>query len=230
MLRRIRVPNDVPEPGPRRSIASEIHEGLLLVWRSRTLLGLAWVAGVWQILHHMQLAVLILFATRELGLSPGSIGLVYAFGGLGCVLASALAERLSARFGVGPIIVHGLTLTALAWQTFGLISGPAWVATLVLGCTMLVFDFGAVLYGINYLALRQAITPDRLLGRMTATMRFLTVAAAPLGSLAGGALATAIGLRATLLTIGVLALLLVAAAVLWSPVRRHRKMPVVAGD
>ena len=100
----------------------------------------------------------------------------------------------------------------------------------MLGCTMLVFDFGAVLYGINYLALRQAITPDRLLGRMTATMRFLTVAAAPLGSLAGGALATAIGLRATLLTIGVLALLLVAAAVLWSPVRRHRKMPVVAGD
>jgi len=146
------------------------------------------------------------------------------------VLASAFAERLSARFGVGPIIVHGLTLTALAWQAFGLISGPVWLATLLLGCTMLVFDFGAVLFGINYLALRQAITPDRLLGRMTATMRFLTVAAAPLGSLVGGALATAIGLRPTLLTVGVLALLLVAAAVLWSPVRGHRKMPVVAGD
>jgi uncharacterized membrane protein len=95
---------------------------------------------------------------------------------------------------------------------------------------MLVLDFGAILFGINYLALRQAITPDRLLGRMTATMRFLTVAAAPLGSLAGGALATAIGLRATLLTVGVLALMLVAGAVIWSPVRRHRKMPVVASE
>jgi len=230
MLRRIRVPNDAPEHGPRRSIGSEIHEGLALVWRNRTLLGLAWVAGVWQILHHMQIAVLILFATRELGLSAGAIGITYAFGGLGCVLASAFAERLSARFGVGPIIVHGLAMTALAWQAFGLISGPVWLATLLLGCTMLVFDFGAVLFGINYLALRQAITPDRLLGRMTATMRFLTVAAAPLGSLVGGALATAIGLRPTLLTVGVLALLLVAAAVLWSPVRGHRKMPVVAGD
>ena len=94
------------------------------------------------------------------------------------------------------MIVHGLMLTALAWQAFGLIAGPVWLATLTLGCTMLVFDFGGVLYGINYLALRQAITPDRLLGRMTATMRFLTVAAAPLGSLVGGALATAIGLRA----------------------------------
>jgi uncharacterized membrane protein len=65
---------------------------------------------------------------------------------------------------------------------------------------------------------------------MTATMRFLTVAAAPLGSLAGGALATVIGLRATLLTVGVLALALVVAAIVWSPVRRHREMPVVAGD
>ena len=230
MLRRVRVPHDVPDAGPRPSVATEIHEGLALVWNNRTLLALAWVAALWQILHHMQLAVLILFATRELGLNAGTIGIVYAFGGLGCVIASALAERLSARFGVGPVIVHGLALTALAWQAFGLISGPVWLATLVLGCVMLVFDFGAVLYGINYLALRQAITPDRLLGRMTATMRFLTVAAAPLGSLAGGALATAIGLRATLLTIGALALVLVVAAIVRSPVRRHRTMPVPAND
>ena len=120
----------------------------------------------------MQIAVLILFATRELGLSAGAIGVAYMFGGVGCVLAAASAQRLSARIGVGPIIVYGLVLTALGWQAFGLISGPAWVATLALGLAMLVFDFGAVLYGINYLALRQAITPDRLLGRMTATMRF----------------------------------------------------------
>jgi MFS family permease len=230
LLRRIRVPHDVAAPGARGSVTTEIHEGLKLVWNNQTLLALAWLAGLWQILHHMQLAVLILFATRELGLSAGAIGLVYVFGGLGCVLASATAERLSARFGVGPIIVHGLALTALGWQAFGLVTGPVWLATLALGCAMLVLDFGAVLFGINYLALRQAITPDRLLGRMTATMRFLTVAAAPLGSLAGGALATAIGLRATLLTVGVLGLMLVAGAVLWSPVRRHRAMPAVAND
>ncbi|MEO8305595.1 MAG: MFS transporter [Betaproteobacteria bacterium] len=230
MLRRIRLPHDVPDPGPRPSVGTEIHEGLKLVWNNRTLLALAWLAGLWQILHHMQVAVLILFATRELGLSAGEIGLAYIFGGVGCVMASAFAQRLTARFGVGPIIVHGLTLTALGWQAFGLISGPVWLATLALGCAMLMFDFGGVLFGINYLALRQAITPDRLLGRMTATMRFLTVAAAPLGSLAGGALATVIGLRGTLLTIGVLGLMLVAGAVLWSPVRRHREMPAIAGD
>ena len=230
MLRRIRAPHDVPHPGPNASVTTEIHEGLKLVWNNRTLLALAWVAGLWQILHHMQVAVLILFATRDLGLSAGAIGVTYAFGGVGCVIAAALAERLSARFGVGPVIGHGLFLTALGWQAFGLVSGTPGMATLALGFAMLVFDFGAVLYAINYLSLRQAITPDRLLGRMTATMRFLTVAAAPLGSLAGGALATYVGLRSTLLTVGVLGLILTAAAVYWSPVRRHMKLPAVAGD
>ncbi|MEP7181883.1 MAG: MFS transporter [Betaproteobacteria bacterium] len=231
MLRRIHAPNDVARPaGGKGRVWQEIGEGLKLVWRNRTLLGLAWLAGLWQILHHMQLAVLILFATRDLGLSAGAIGLTYMAGGVGCVIAASSAERLSARFGVGPVIVHGLILTALGWQAFGLIGGPVWLATILLGVAMTVFDFGAVLYGINYLALRQAITPDRLLGRMTATMRFLTVAAAPLGSLAGGALATVIGLRNTLLVIGVLALVLAGAAVLWSPVRQHVKLPAVAGD
>jgi MFS family permease len=230
LLRRVEGRNDVPHSGARAGIWHEIGEGLRLVWGNRTLWGLAWLAGTWQFLHHMQIAVLILFATRELSLSAGAIGFAYALGGLGCVLASALAQRLSARYGVGPMLINGLIMTAFAWQAFGLIGGAPWLAALVLGVTMLVFDFGAILWGINYLALRQAITPDRLLGRMTATMRFFGVSAAPLGSLVGGALATVIGLRSTLLAVGVLGLLLSAAAVLWSPVRRHRRLPAPASD
>jgi len=222
------VPTDVPHDGPRPGVMHEIVEGLKLVRGNATLSSLAWLAGLWQLLHHAQMAVLILFATRELGLSAGAIGLVYVFGGAGCVIAAATAERFAARYGVGPMIVHGLTATAIAWQLYGLVAGPTWIAMLALGLAMLLFDFGGVMFGIQYLSLRQAITPDRLLGRMTATMRFLTVAAAPLGSLAGGALATAIGLRATLLTIGVLGLLLALGAVLRSPVRRHVRLPATA--
>ena len=225
MLRRIEARNDVPHIDGAMNVWREIGEGLKLVWENRTLWALAWLAGLWQFLHHMQIAVLILFATRELALSAGAIGFAYACGGLGCVLASAFAERLSARFGVGRVIVHGLIITAAGWQAFGLLGGSGWIAMVALGAAMLVFDFGAILYAINYLSLRQAITPDRLLGRMTATMRFLTVAAAPLGSLVGGALATGIGLRGTLLTVGALGLTLAVAGVLWSPVRRHRVLP-----
>jgi MFS family permease len=230
LLRRLHVANDVAHRGPRASVTAEIVEGLKLVWNNRTLLGLAWIAGLWQLLHHMQLAVLVLFATRELGLSPGAIGLAYMFGGVGCVLAAATAERLSHRYGVGRAILLGLMLTVAGWVAYGVIGGPVWFATIALGVAMLVFDFGGVMWGINYLALRQAITPDRLLGRMTATMRFLTVAAAPVGSLAGGALASAVGLRMTLMTIGVLGVVLAAAAIAWSPVRGHRALPSVGSD
>ncbi len=230
MLRRIRAPQDVPHRGPRQSVNHEIREGLRLVWNNPTLRALACIAGLWQVLHHMQVAVLVLFATRELGLSAGAIGVAYVFAGAGCVLAAASAERLSKHYGVGPMILLGLSLTVVGWQAYGLVGGPPWFAMVALGMAMLVFDFGGVLWGINYLALRQAITPDRLLGRMTATMRFLTVAAAPLGSLAGGALATAIGLRPTLWVIAVLGTALAAGAVALSRVRRHRTLPVAAAE
>jgi MFS family permease len=230
MLRRVRSPNDVPHVAGETRVWHEIGEGVKLVWNNRTLWALAWVAGLWQFLHHMQVAVLILFATRELDLSPGSIGLAYMFGGVGCVVAAALATRVTARLGVGPVIGYGLLMTALGWQAFGLIQGTGWSATLALGFAMFLFDFGVVLYSITYISLRQAITPDRLLGRMTATMRFMTVASAPVGSLVGGALATVIGLRSTLLVVGVLGLVLCVAAIVWSPVRRHRTMPAVAAD
>jgi predicted MFS family arabinose efflux permease len=225
LLRRIRADRDVPHVAGTTRVWAEIVEGLRLVRDNATLTALAWLAGSWQFLYHMHMAVLILFATRELGLSPGALGVAYACGGLGCVIAAALAERLARRIGIGPVIVQALFITALAWQGFGLISGPAWLRAPLLALTMLVFDFGGVLYGIHYLSLRQAITPDRLLGRMTATMRFLAVAPAPLGSIVGGVLATAIGLRGTLLTIGMLGLLLAAAALAWSPVRQHRQLP-----
>ena len=129
-------------------MTTEIHEGLKLVWNNRTLLALAWLAGLWQILHHMQIAVLILFATRDLGLSAGAIGLTYMFGGVGCVLAAAFARAaLGALRRRADHRARARSLTALGWQAFGLVSGPAWVATLALGGAMLMFDFGAVLYG-----------------------------------------------------------------------------------
>jgi MFS family permease len=228
MLRGLKLPHDVPHPGPRPGVMHEIAEGLKLVRGHPTLWSLAWLCALWQLLHHAQLAVLILFAARDLGLSAGAIGLVYVAGGLGCVAAATLAERLGARFGPGPTILYALLATGIAWQMYGLVGGSGWVATLALALVMLLFDFAAVTFGIQYLSLRQAITPDRLLGRMTATMRFLTVAAAPLGSLAGGMLATWIGLRATLLAVGALGLLLALGALLRSPVRRYVRLPAAA--
>jgi Transmembrane secretion effector len=225
MLSGVRAPRDQPLRVSGTSVGHEIMEGLRLVARNPTLRSLAILAGSWQLLHNMQLAVLILYATRDLALSPGAIGVVFMCGGAGCMLAAASAERLSVRFGVGPVIIGGLGLTAVGWLSYALVRGTPLVAAITLGAAMLVFDFGAVLFGIAYLSLRQAITPDRLLGRMTATMRFLTVASAPVGALAGGAIAAVIGLRATIFGAATLGMLLVAVAAAWSPVRRYRELP-----
>src|SRR5207253_160984 len=74
MLRRVVARNDIARASAGSGVWREIGEGLKLVRQNRTLWGLAWLAGTWQFLHHMQIAVLILFATRDLALSPGEIG------------------------------------------------------------------------------------------------------------------------------------------------------------
>jgi hypothetical protein len=88
----------------------------------------------------------------------------------------------------------------------------------------LLFGFGGTLYNIDQVSMRQAITPDTLLGRMNASMRFMVWGTMPFGSLAGGVLGTAIGLRPTLIVAGVGGMF----AVLWltvRPVLSMRELP-----
>jgi len=224
LLRGIR--SDKPAPARKgQDMWREIGEGLRLVWHNPVLRSLAWTIAVWQLLHHMQAAILILFATRELAMSPGMIGAAFVFAGFGCFTAALCAERLGERFGVGPLIVWGFVGTGFAWVIIALNRWTGWNATLAFGGALFVFDFSATLFGIHYMSLRQAITPDYLLGRMTATMRFLALVAAPFGALFGGALGEWLGLSGTLLLVGALGLVLAALAMSVSPVRSVRRLP-----
>ena len=220
------IPADKPGPvHADRNMWREIAEGLKLVWRNRVLRSLAWTIAIWQLLHHMQAAVLILFASRELQMSPGMIGAAFVFAGLGCFVAAVFAERFGERYGIGPLIVYGFVGTGAAWVAIALIGGAGWPAAIAFGIALFVFDFSATLFGIHYMALRQAITPDALLGRMTATMRFLALVAAPFGALIGGALGEWLGLSGTLLWVGIAGLLLAGVAIVLTPVRGVRRLP-----
>ncbi len=224
LLRGIRA--DMPPAAhSKQDLWREIGEGLKLVWHNPVLRSLAWTIAVWQLLHHMQAAIMILFATRTLQLSPGMIGAAFVFAGFGCFAAALCAERFGKRFGVGPMIVYGFVGTGAAWVAIALNTGTGWPAALAFGAALFVFDFSATLFGIHYMSLRQAITPDHLLGRMTATMRFLALVAAPFGALSGGALGEWLGLSGTLLLVGVLGLMLAGLAMNVSPVRRVRHLP-----
>jgi predicted MFS family arabinose efflux permease len=151
--------------------------------------------------------VQILFATRTLGLSEQAVGLSYVAMGVGTVLASVFGSRFTRRVGPGPSLLWGFVACGCGWLLLALLPANRWgVAGFAL--MLLMFGVGAVLVFINFLALRQAVTPEPLLGRMTSTMRWLTLLPAGPGALLGGTLGEHFGLRASLAFAGLGALLL----------------------
>lgn len=216
--------SDVPKSRPR-SMKVEIVEGLRVIWHNRTLRALVWALGTWQIFRHAFIAIVVLFCARDLGFSAGVVGVTFMAAGIGSLAAAALTARLNARLGMGPTMLMGITGTGVSWIVMGSASGPFWVAALVFGTGMFLLDLAAMVFFINYLSLRQAVTPDRLLGRVTATMICLTVSTAPLGGLAGGWIAEHYGLRSAMMFAGVGALLLGPLVTWLSPLAAMRVLP-----
>ena len=202
----------------------DIKEGLRAVWHNRMLRALAWALAVWQIFRHAYFAVVVLFATRELGFSPGHVGAVFMMAGVGSLAAAWAVKPLNRRFGVGPTMLAGMLGTGFAWTAIGLSTGPWLAASLLFGLGLFLLDLSAMVFFINYLTLRQSVTHDRLLGRVTATMICLTTATAPLGGLVGGWIAEHAGLRATILLAGVGAILLAPVVAWLSPLARMRTL------
>ncbi len=201
-----------------------LKEGLRFVAGMRLLVVLALLVGVWQMCHHAAMVVQILFATRELGLDEKQIGLCYVGLGLGTVGASALGHRISRRIGVGPCLLWGFAICGIGWLQLALAPANAWgVLSFVL--MLVCFGFGAVLIFITFLALRQAVTPAPLLGRMTSTMRWLILIPALPGALLGGLLGEHLGLRASLALGGAGAILLAAGGWRFTRLAALRQLP-----
>jgi MFS family permease len=228
ILRGIRVRETV-QAAVAGNFMKELREGLGFVRSQRLLLVLAASVGGWQLVYNSALVVQILYATRELGLSAHGVGLSYIALGLGTVLASVFGNRLSARLGPGPSLVLGAALSALGWLSAAL--APVGVLGVAAFAFMLfAFGAGAVLIFINFLSLRQAVTPAPLLGRMTSIMRWLILLPAGPGALIGGWLGEHVGLRAALLFAGVGGLVL--SALVWrsAMIRSLRRLPEAAPD
>jgi MFS family permease len=202
----------------------DLMTGLRFVRSNRLLVTLAMLMGVWQMCHYAALVVQILFATRTLGLSENAVGLCYMGMGFGTITGSVYGRRVSLRIGPGPCLVVGYAITGLGWLLLAAAPANGWgVAAFAL--MLMLFTTGAVFIFINFLALRQAVTPEPLLGRMTATMRWLTLLAAGPGALLGGWLGEHVGLRAALVFAGGVSLLLVLVAWRLPLIRELRQLP-----
>jgi MFS family permease len=208
----------------------DLRAGLRFVRGTPLLTTMALTVGMWQMCHHAALVVQILFATRTLGMNESQIGLAFVGLGVGTVMASTLGHRISARIGPGPSLLLGLAVCGAGWVLLAL--APASASGQIMFAGMLVcFGFGAVLIFINFLALRQAVTPAPLLGRMTSTMRWLILLPAGPGALLGGWLGEHVDLRASLAFAGCGALVVSLLAWRHTLLRQVRCLPAPeAGD
>ena len=212
------------EPAPPGRFWADLQDGLRFVRSQPLLITLASCVGIWQMCHQAAIVVLILFATRTLGLSEHAVGLSYVALGVGTVTASVLGDRISRRIGPGPCLVLGFASTAMGWLLLAAAPLGEW-GVAVFALMLSLFGVGAVLIFINFISLRQAVTPEPMLGRMTSTMRWLILLPAGPGALIGGWLGEHVGLRASLWFAGVCGSLLVVVAWRLPIIRSVKTLP-----
>ncbi len=156
--------------------------------------------------------------SRGLGFSPGVLGMAWGVGGVSSLIGAMLAAPLTRRFGTGRAMIVGLLLGSATGFLVPSAQGATALAFVFLILAQL-GDGADTVYQVNQLSLRQAITPERLLGRVNASMHVVGQGAALLGALVGGLLGDLIGLRPTLF-LGAGGSLLVALMLTLSPLRR----------
>jgi MFS family permease len=220
----IRAPEPAAPPSERRTLLADIGEGLRALVADPILRPIIGSSTVGSFGGAMQQALLVLYLTRGLGLSPTLLGIVFAASGVASVLGALLAGPARDRVGPGPAIVGGVLLWCIGNLLVPLARGPLAVALPLLLAARLISGVGTPVYSINQITVRQAMVPYRLLGRVNASRRFLVFGVIPLGSLVGGALGQAVGLRPALF-LGVAWQALSLIWLLLSPVRSLRATP-----
>ncbi|GIH92433.1 MFS transporter [Planobispora siamensis] len=186
LLGGVRAREAPPPAGERRRLRDEVAEGVRYVAGHPVLRRVAMVGGLVMLSNGVWLVAQPLFLLKTLDVSPAVYGLLLTGGAVGALAGAVLAPRLADRFGVGRAMYGGAAGAAGAILLVPLTAGGWRLALYPLGC--LLSGVAGSVFSINQLSYRQRITPERMLGRMNASMRFLMWGAAPLGGLLGGVL------------------------------------------
>lgn len=202
LLGSIRSYEAAPNRARRGSMRHEIAEGARLVLGNPLLRALVASSATFNLFDSVLFSVYVLYMVRTLGLAAPAIGLVFGLGGVGGLLGALLVGPITRRYGLARTLTSAVILAALAELLIAAARGPALVAASMLVGAEAIVEFGAVLFAINAVSLRQMRTPEALRGRVNATSRFATWGVGPVGALLGGALGRAIGLRQTVLLAG----------------------------
>jgi MFS family permease len=213
--------SDVAAPDDA-GMRSQIMAGLRYIGRHRYLANIAASTATSNLFSNIAFAILPVYLYRTLLLSPATVGAIGGIGGAGVLVGALIASRVATRFGVGPVIVASLFIGAVLGLLIPLATPET--AFWLLSGSFFVGSISGVIYNVNQVSLRQAITPEHFLGRMNATMRFLVWGTIPIGSLIGAGLSEVVGVHTTIWIGSILGLFSVL-PVFFSPVRTLRTIP-----
>src|SRR5271167_656504 len=223
------VPVKEKRSGDRTAFWLAMRQGLDFVRSHKLLVTMAACVGTWQMCSQGAMVVQILFAIHQLGLSERGVGLSYVALGVGTVFASVNGHRVVRRLGPGPTLVLGFAISGTGWLLLAVAPINAF-GVLVYAMMLLMYGVGAIFIFINFLSLRQSVTPAPMLGRMTSTMRWLILLPAGPGALLGGWLGEHVGLRAALGFSGVTALVLAFVAWRLPVIRSVKTLPTLKAE
>jgi MFS family permease len=225
-----------PEPAPhveldgQRRLLREIGVGLRTVWDNASLRAIMLMSGLWNMLFGIADTIFVLYAVRALGIQSGTLGLIFAVGAIGGLIGSAISTRLGRRGTFGPVLGIAFTFGTVPWLLLPAVAGLLPFEAIAFTTAYFLVRLGLGLWSVLTISYRQAITPHHLLGRVGASLRFVSYGLGALGYLLSGALATAFGLRPTLwiAALGFVAILLL--TLLATPLPRIRAIPTATDE
>lgn len=219
MIARVEVVE--PTPSVRRGLG--LREGLSFITRHPVMRAAVSASSTLNLFNFMYLALVILYVTTELHITPDVLGLGLGLAAVGALIGAAVARRAAERFGVGPLYVFGYLLFPAPLILIPLAQGPHWLVLTMVFCAEFLSGFGVMLLDTAGGSLQASVIPDELRARVTGAHRTINYGIRPIGAVIGGALGTALGVRETLWIATVGALL----GVLWllaSPIPRMRRL------
>lgn len=219
-LRGIRVPE--LEVGPRERVRRELAHGFRFLWQQPLLRAGVLCTSTVNLFNFLLHAIFIVYASRTLGLSAATIGIVLGAASVGALLGALVAPRVGRRIGMGRAVVIGSVLFPAPMVLFPLAQGPHWVSALMLLVGEFFAGVGVMIFDVNQNALIAIVIPNEIRSRVGGVQRFFNYGVRPIGAFLGGVLGAAIGLRTTL-WISVLGCLLGVFFLLASPMPHTRE-------
>ncbi len=189
---------EVPEPPAADDDSGGLAAGIDFIRRTpllrASLLGTTtfnlFTTGFW--------ALLVLFAARELGLGSGEIGIALGVGAAGSVLGSALARRLNMRFGLGRTLIVSFIVAPLPLFLIPLAATVSAPSMVLLTAAEFISGVGVMVLEVGLGSFQAAIIPDQLRSRVWGAILLVNWGVRPIGALAAGFLANAIGIEPTM--------------------------------